>query len=175
MSKFDLSALNATHPLILEIKETLEKATKQRANTPEVQKMKKTAGVATKDAFFSLEEGQTITLTFRTDGDVVKVILNKKVIPLRNVMDYDDMPSFKAGIEDLALQIKANQPKFDIQRQKQKVAVPNDPSKRKASLKKQTEALNERLGEINVQIAEKTNLLAAKQQEFEALQQGDGN
>ena len=172
MSKFDLSALSESHPLILEIKDILQKGTKQRVNTPEIMKMKKTAGVPTKDVFLSLEEGQSLTLTFRQDGDIIKVVHNKSVLPLRNVMDYENMPEFKAGIEDLALKVKGTQAKFDLKRQQQKVQVPNDPTKRKPALKKQTEALNERAIEIEKQIAERRNTLASKQQEYETLMNG---
>lgn len=172
MSKFDLSALSDTHQLILEIKDILAKGTRQRVNTPEIMKMKKTAGVPTKDVFLSLEEGQTLTLTFRQDGDIIKVVHNKSVLPLRTAMDYENMPEFKAGIEDLALKIKGTQAKFDLKRQQQKVQIPNDPTKRKPTLKKQTEALNERKSEIDQQIAEREKTLEAKQNELAAIQTG---
>lgn len=172
MSKFDLSALSESHPLILEIKDILAKGTRQRVNTPEIMKMKKTAGVPTKDVFFSLEEGQSLTLTFRNDGDIIKVVHNKSVIPLRSVMDYENMPEFKAGVEDLALKVKGAQAKFDLKRQQQKVQIPNDPTKRKPALKKQTESLNERLGEVEKQISERKNTLVSKQKEYETLMSG---
>lgn len=172
MSKFDLSALSETHPLILEIKDILAKGTRQRVNTPEILKMKKTAGVPTKDVFLSLEEGQTLTLTFRQDGDIVKVVHNKSVVPLRTVMDYENMTEFKAGIEDLALKIKGTQEKFDLKRQQQKVQIPNDPTKRKPALKKQTDALIERKNEIDQQIAEREKTLEAKKNEYAAIQGG---
>lgn len=172
MSKFDLSALSETHPLILEIKDILAKGTRQRVNTPEILKMKKTAGVPTKDVFLSLEEGQTLTLTFRQDGDIVKVVHNKSVVPLRTVMDYENMTEFKAGIEDLALKIKGTQEKFDLKRQQQKVQIPNDPTKRKPALKKQTDALIERKNEIDQQIAEREKTLEAKKNEYATIQGG---
>lgn len=169
MSKFELAALSDTHPLIEQIKDILAKGTRQRVNTPEVGKMKKAAGIPVKDVFFSLEEGQSLTLTFRQDGDIIKVVHNSTVVPLRNVMDYENMPDFIAGIEDLALKLKGFQAKFDLKRQKQKVEVPNDPTKRKPSLKKQTEAVNLRLSELNTQIADKENVLIAKQKELDSI------
>lgn len=169
MSKFELAALSDTHPLIEQIKDILAKGTRQRVNTAEIGKMKKVAGIPVKDVFFSLEEGQSLTLTFRQDGDIIKVVHNSTVVPLRNVMDYENMPDFIAGIEDLALKLKGFQAKFDLKRQKQKVEVPNDPTKRKPSLKKQTEAENLRLNELNTLIAEKENALAAKQQELDSI------
>ncbi|WP_454667853.1 hypothetical protein [Acinetobacter calcoaceticus] len=169
MATFELSSLSESHELITLIKDTLEKATQQKIAYILVDKMRKVAGVATKDALFNLEEGQSLTLTLRTDGDVIKTYLNKKEIPLRRVMDYDNLEDFKAGIEELALKIKAEQPKFDQARQKQRVQVPNDPASRKKSLKKQTESILILVDEANKTIAEKQQLLESKQNEYAAL------
>ncbi|MEJ7938246.1 hypothetical protein ACT4YP_20650 (plasmid) [Acinetobacter baumannii] len=170
MANFELASLSETHDLIVLIKDILEKATRQKIAYVLVDKMKKaTGGVATKDAIFNMEEGQSLILTFRTDGDVIKTVLNNKVLPLSRVMDYDDLTEFKAGVEELALKIKGNQAKFDLARQKQRVEVPNDPTLRKKSIKKQTEELNTLLQETNTRIEEKKRTLEAKQNEYKAL------
>lgn len=170
MANFELVSLSEKHDLVLLISEILEKATKQKMAYVFVDKMKKaTGGVATKDAIFNLEEGQSLTLTFRTDGDVIKTVLNNKVIPLSRVMDYDNLTDFKAGVEELALKIKGNQAKFDLARQKQRVEVPNDPALRKKSIQKQTQDLNTQLQETKTRIEEKKRTLEAKQNEYKAL------
>lgn len=169
MATFELASLSETHELITLIKKTLEKATQQKIAYILVDKMRKVAGAATKDALFNLEEGQSLTLTLRTDGDVIKTYLNKKEIPLRHVMDYDNLEDFKAGVEELALKIKAEQPKFDQARQKQHVQVPNDPVSRKESIKKQTESVLMQVDAANKKIAKKQQLLASKRNEYQTL------
>ncbi len=167
--KFLLSDLSDKHELVTEIKDILEKATLQRVAFMMVEKMKKTAGVAVKDVIFNMENGQSLTLTFRTDGDVIKTLLNKKNIPISKAMDYDDMPTFKSGVEELALKLKGNQSKFDIARTKQRVVIPYDPSKRTPSKAKQMEQLNAESTELDTLIAEKHAQLALKQKEYADL------
>ena len=84
-------------------------------------------------------------------------------------MDYDDPSGFKAGIEELALKIKANQPKFDVQRTKQRVVIPYDPSKRTLSLPKQNEALQAQINDIDQALAQKREALELKQKELESM------
>ena len=170
--KFLLADLAESHELIIQIKETLEKATQQKVVFLTIEKMKKTANVATKNAVFNLENGQSLTLTIRTDGDVIKTVLNSKNIPISKVMDYDDPSGFKAGIEELALKIKANQPKFDVQRTKQRVVIPYDPSKRTLSLPKQNEALQAQINDIDQALVQKHEALELKQKELENLNDG---
>ena len=168
--KFLLSDLSDQHELIKDIKDILEKSTQQKIAFAMVGKLTKTAGVSVKDVIFNLENGQSLILTFRTDGDIIKTVLNKKNMPISKAMDYDDMPSFKSGIEELALKIKANQPKFDAQRNKQRVVIPYDPSKRPLSQEKQHEKIKAESDELDKLLAEKTENLTKLQQERAQLE-----
>ena len=118
--KFVLGELSEKHEFVQQIKETLEKATKQKVAVIIVDKMVRKSSVATKKLNFNFEEGQSISLVLRTDGDVIQQFLNNKNIPLSKVMDYDKLSDFNAGLEDLALKLKGNQEKFNIKRQSAK-------------------------------------------------------
>lgn len=124
MAKFVLAEISENHPLAVSIRETLESATKQKVALIIVDKMQRRSGVATKKITYSMEEGQTLSLVLRTDGDVVQHLMNNKVIPLLNVMDYDDQKGFMRGIEGLALKLKGNQEKFNIKRRAARVVIP---------------------------------------------------
>ena len=167
--KFLLSDLTETHELTVQIKDTLEKATQQKVVFLVVEKMKKVANVATKDVVFNMENGQSLKLTIRTDGDVIKTVLNSKMIPISKVMDYDDLSGFNAGLEELALKLKSNQQKFDAQRMKQRVAIPYDSSKRTPSLSKQNEALQSQIDELDKVLEQKREALELKHKELEQI------
>ncbi|ENV14748.1 hypothetical protein F965_00094 [Acinetobacter schindleri NIPH 900] len=163
--KFVLAELNETHPLVVEIKELLEKSTRQKVAITLVDKMLKKAGVATKKVTFNFEEGQSISLVLRTDGDVIQHLLNNKNIPLSKVMDLDKRSDFNAGLEDLALKLKGNQDKFSIKRMAARVVIP----KAKApalTVKKRIQQARETLAEINQMLKEKREHLNLKQQEL---------
>lgn len=170
MEKFQLATLSDSHPLVNEIRDVLEKGTQQKIAFLQVDKMKKNGGVPTKDITFNFENGQTLTITLRKDGDIIKTIQNKKVIPISKVMDLDNKQEFIAGLDEIALRIKANQPKFDLARQKQKVVIPNDPAKRRKAVRVKTQENIQHLKELNQQIEEKQKVFDAKQNELQSLQ-----
>ncbi|MCO8088261.1 hypothetical protein [Acinetobacter indicus] len=166
--KFVLAELSDQHEFILKIKEILAKATKQAVAFIAVDKLSKKAGVAVRTVTITFEEGQTLSLVFRTDGDVIQTKLNNKAIPLSKVMDYDKMSDFTAGLEDLALKLKANQEKFNIKRQNAKVIVPRakNPS---LSVKKRIQLARERLAEMEEVLAKKRALLAKKKEDLSVI------
>lgn len=168
MAKFVLAELSEKHELVKMMTETLQNATKQAVAFISVDKMVKKLGVATKQINFNFEEGQSLSFVLRTDGDVIKHSLNNKNIPLLKVMDYDKLPEFKAGLEDLALKLKSNQEKFNIKRQSARVIIPRDkvPS---PTVKKRIATARETLKELGEQITQKQASLQQKRQELETL------
>lgn len=136
IKKFVLAEVSEQHPFIKDIVAHLTKATKQSIAIVSVGKLLKTSGVATKAVDLSFEEGQVLTLVFRTDGDVIKTKLNNKTIPLITPMDYDDLTGFYSGLDSLALKLKSNQMKFNVKRRATRIVVPRTP---KPSIKKQIE------------------------------------
>jgi hypothetical protein len=166
--KFVLGELNDQHVFVQGIKETLEKATKQTVAFIAVDKMQKKGDVSTKKVSFNFEEGQSIALVLRTDGDVIQHFLNNKAIPLSKVMDYDKMNDFNAGLDDLGLKLKANQDKFNIKRQSARVVIPR--SKAPAlTVKKRIELARQTLKELGEMIAQQTASNAHKKDELAAV------
>ena len=166
--KFVLGELSEKHEFVQQIKETLEKATKQKVAVIIVDKMVRKAGVATKKLNFNFEEGQSISLVLRTDGDVIQQFLNNKNIPLSKVMDYDKLSDFNAGLEDLALKLKGNQEKFNIKRQSARVVIPRDKAPA-PTVKKRIQQARDTLKELGEQLDQKRALIESKNQELQAL------
>lgn len=166
--KFVLGELNDTHEFVQKIKETLEKATKQKIAITIVDKMVRTAGVATKKLNFNFEEGQSIGLVLRTDGDVIRHFLNDKNIPLFKAMDYDTPSEFNAGLEDLALKLKSNQEKFNIKRQSARVIIPRAKAPT-LTVKKRIQQAQDTLKELDDLISKKRELGQLKEQELQTI------
>ncbi len=171
--KFVLGELTDQHAFVLDIKETLQKATKQTVASIIVDKMIKKGDVATKKITFALEEGQTIALVLRTDGDVIQHFLNNKSIPLSKVMDYDKMSDFNAGLEDLGLKLKANQDKFNIKRQSARVQIPRSKAP-SLTVKKRLEQARQTLKELDEQIIQQKSNNAQKQTVLAAMNTAGG-
>jgi len=171
--KFVLGELTDQHAFVLDIKETLQKVTKQTVANIAVDKMIKKGDVATKKITFALEEGQTIALVLRTDGDVIQHFLNNKSIPLSKVMDYDKMSDFNAGLEDLGLKLKANQDKFNIKRQSARVQIPRSKAP-SLTVKKRLEQARQTLKELDEQIIQQKSNNAQKQTVLAAMNTAGG-
>lgn len=171
--KFVLGELNEQHAFVTDIKETLQKATKQTVAFVVVDKMVKKGDVLTKKITFNFEEGQSISLVLRTDGDVIQHTLNGKNIPLSRIMDNDKMAEFNAGLEDLGLKLKANQDKFNIKRQSARVQIPRSKAP-SITVKKRIEQARETLKELGEMIDAKKAHFAQKQTELAALNVGNG-
>ena len=171
--KFVLGELTDQHAFVLDIKETLQKATHQTVASIIVDKMIKKGDVATKKITFALEEGQTIALVLRTDGDVIQHFLNNKSIPLSKVMDYDKMSDFNAGLEDLGLKLKANQDKFNIKRQSARLQIPRSKAP-SLTVKKRLEQARQTLKELDEQIIQQKSNNAQKQTVLAAMNTAGG-
>lgn len=166
--KFVLGELTETHPFVIDVKAVLEKATKQKIAVTIVDKLTKKVGVATKKITFNFEEGQSISLVFRTDGDVIQHFLNSKNIPLFRAMDYDKMADFNAGLEDLALKLKSNQDKFNLKRMSAKVIIPRTKAPL-PTIKKRIQQARDTLTELSEVLAHREASLNQKNSELATL------
>ena len=109
------------------------------------------SGFATKTARFHFQDGQTITLRIKGDGDVFQVQLNSRVVPIANVDNR------KKAIEEMARMASANAPAWKkAQRRKQQRAKVNpDDMKAKALPRgKRIEALEGELTEYRASLTE---------------------
>lgn len=178
MAQFDIASVNANSPLIEKFKKEFERVVGQAIVAYEAQKMKRVAGEATKDLEFYLENGQMVTLVIRSNGDVVRVKLNKKDLPISADLWHFSADSFEAiqqpktfvgynphhshahafdkAIKEIASKVRENQDKFDKRISAEKIQVP---TKKRAttssSSKQQTQKLKEEVSTIEKRIAEK--------------------
>lgn len=166
--KFVLGELTETHAFILDVKTVLEKATKQKVAVTIIDKLVKKVGVATKKITFNFEEGQSIGLVIRADGDVIQHYLNNKNIPLFRAMDYAKMGEFNAGLEDLALKLKSNQDKFNVKRLSARVVIPRTKAPL-PTIKKRIALAHETLVELGQMMDERKAHLEQKKTELTTL------
>lgn len=166
-NKFVLGELSEQHPLTLKIGEVLAKSSRQAIAFVMVDKMKRAGDTATKAIQFNFEEGQSLTLVLRKDGDVVQIKMNNKAVPLVQVIDYDKPTDFFAAIEDLGLKIRSGQEKFSIKRAKARVLIPRRSAP--MTVKRRIDLARQALREIGEEIDKKNQLVKAKQDELTNL------
>lgn len=103
------------------------------------------SGFATKSASFYFEDGQSITLRVKGDGDVFQVKLNSRVIPIQQV------DSMKGAIQEMVRMASANAPawKKAQRRKQQRVKVnPKDLKAKRLPRGKRIEALETEVAEL---------------------------
>lgn len=200
MANFDLVNVNENSPLVKQFIDRISKATGQIVTAFIAQKMKKVASEATKGLDFVLENGQTITLVVRTDGDVVRVKLNGKDLPLKSELFHFSADSFelvkapKSGryslaanesdrnspasvfakaVEEIATRVRQNQAAFDKRQAQEKVVIPNKSGSngRNSSVSARTKEVRRNLDDLDKQIIEKTAIRDDLKSRLEARQQ----
>lgn len=186
MAQFDLVNITDSTAIVAQVKQHLAKATGQQIIAFIANKLKKQAGESTKELDFVLENGQTVTLVVRTDGDVVRVKLNKKDLPLKNELFALNFETFKTitpvmtshllgtgvranhqvgmvkAIEEIAARVRANQAAFDKRRAKEDSGIEKAIKARagsgSGSVASQTKAKRTNISGLDEQIARKTAL-----------------
>ena len=114
-------------------------------------KPKRQSGVQTKKAVFTFDDGQKVTLQVTAQGSVFQVRLNSRVIPVKNV---DDLGKAIAEISD---KVKANSKTFKKSLRKRDQRNKKDtPSPARTSTKKQLEAYQSQISELQDVNAELT-------------------
>lgn len=120
--------------------------------TSEVDKtMSRRLGVTYRNLNLTFADGQTVTMAFKSSGDVFEVRVNGKVIPLKNQDDY------QASISEIAGRLDAGRDAF--QRALARVKVPLPPSVRtsrtnllKAKIEKR-DALKDLVSKLETELA----------------------
>jgi len=186
MANFDLVNISENSPLVKQFMQRIGKATGQLVTSFIPQKMKKVAGEATKDLDFIVENGQTITLVVRTDGDVVRVKLNGKDLPMKNELFHFSADAFQVmtpkqagnfslkanegdrkspaavfakAVEEIAMKVRANQAAFDKRMAQEKVVIPRSSgggSSGGGSVTAQTKEKRDSIDSLDKQIIELT-------------------
>ena len=114
-------------------------------------KSRRLSGCATKAAKFYFEDGQTVTLRIKGDGDVYQVQLNSRVLPIAEVGDK------KKAIAEMARALSSNAPAWrKSQRRKQQRAKVNekDFKARAVPRRKQIEEMEQAVGQAQQELAE---------------------
>lgn len=123
-SAFDLGALSENTPLIVQFKAALERAAGQSIPYVTIGKVNRKTGESCRTVDLGLENGQKISLLIRSSGDVVRVYLNDKDLPLKGDLSPEYQETFKEGIAEIAGRVRDNQSTFNAQQAKQKATVP---------------------------------------------------
>jgi hypothetical protein len=201
MANFDLVNVSENSPLVKQFIERISKSTGQIVTAFIAQKMKKVASEATKDLDFVLENGQTITLVVRTDGDVVRVKLNGKDLPLKSELFHFSADSFELvkapqngryslaanesdrnspasvfakAVEEIATRVRQNQAAFDKRQSQEKVVIPKKSGGSNASstsVSVRTKEVRSNLDNLDKEIIEKTALRDDLKSKLEARKQ----
>ena len=187
MAGFDLLGINDASPLVLQFNKRMAKASGQMVVAFIAQKAKKIAEETVKDLDFVLENGQTVTLVARTNGDIIRVKLNGRDLPLKNELFHFTADSFQAvvpafaskfslaanaadrnspaavfskAIDEIAGRVRANQAAFDKRRAQEKVIIPKkrDGSSAIASVPVRTRKMRETLEQLDKDIVSKKAL-----------------
>lgn len=133
------------------VKRDFEQAGATVVDIEATNRARRMSGFATKTAKFYFQDGQTITLRIKGDGDVFQVQLNSRVIPIQNVDNR------KAAIEEMARFLTANAPAWrKAQRRKQQRAKVNESDMQARALPraKRIEAIESELGELRTSLSE---------------------
>lgn len=121
MSEFNLTALSEQTPIVKKLSTTLSKATGQAIPFVTIGKVKRPTGVSVREVGMGLENGQKVGFLLKADGDIFRVLLNDKDLPITG--DFDPS-TFNAAIAEIAGKVRANQKVFDKAQQKVVVKIP---------------------------------------------------
>ena len=124
MTGLNLATLTDKDPLVQKFKKALESATGQSIPIINMGKVKRITGVSIRPVELVLAGGQTITLLIRQAGDVFRVLINGKDLPMAGDLGVQYEASFKAGIAEIAEAIRAGQKPFEKKQSRQKVIIP---------------------------------------------------
>jgi hypothetical protein len=183
MAGFDITKVNENSPLVKQFNQRIQKATGQMVVAFIPQKMKKVLNELTKDLDFSLENGQTITLVARASGDIVRVKLNGKDLPIKNELFHFSAESFQPlannkislsantadrnspasvfskAVDEIAGRVRANQAAFDKRRMQEKVTIPKPAgAKSSETTASKTREIRQSLDELDKEILSKSEL-----------------
>jgi hypothetical protein len=166
MTTFNLQALTEKDPLITKIKAALESSTGQAAPYTTLSNVQRVAGVSIRTLEFGLENGQQVAFLIRNTGDIFRVQLNSKDLPLATDFDHEYGELFKQGMNEIGQAVRKNQKAFDDKKAKGKIvipkAAPNNKVKTTAQKLKDAESLRDELAKAKEQgLAENARLKSA--------------
>lgn len=123
MPQFSLAGLTEQSTEIKALKRELEKGTGQTIVSVELdKKLKKIDDVATRGVSLFFEQGQSLYIVFRKNGDQIQIQQNGKKIPFSGMLNYGvDVKLFNLSVKELASYIREYQLKFDKLQERKKL------------------------------------------------------
>lgn len=118
-NQFDFTGLSESTPLIKSIRAGLVKGSGQNIPYVVVQKAKRITGVSVKDVDMTLENGQTVTFRIKNTGDIFRVQLNGKDLPL-----VGDMTMVADVTKEIGGKVRTGQAAFDKKQAAARVVIP---------------------------------------------------
>lgn len=166
---FNLQTLTEKDALVTKLKAALESASGQSVPYITIEAIKRIAGVSARGITLGLENGQSVTFLIRNTGDIFRVQLNGKDLPLATDFDHEYGELFKQGMAEIGQAVRKNQKAFDDKQAKGKITIP------KAEPNNKVKTINQRLKEAEAHQAAlndtKTQALAETERLTTALAQ----
>jgi len=156
----DFSSASAAEGALKKVKQWMVRAGQPVVATEFIDKPKRSNSITYREATLTLASGQLITLRVISTGDIYQAVLNKSVVPIKN---HDDMAK---AVAELAGVAEKNQAAFQKSLARVKVALPPGLSTPKP---KMAEALQQRVTDLDGQIAERKATVADLQQQLGAM------
>ncbi len=118
-----------------------------------VGKAKRENSVSFRPVHITFADSQVLELRIKESGDIYQVRINNKVTPIKNQDDE------KLAAAEIVKLIEANSQKFQAMQARKKVRFPDG---LKSTIKRKEEALQERIDELDRQIADVKGRLAQR-------------
>jgi len=160
LNALDFSSAAAAEGALKKVKQWMVRAGQPVVATEFVEKAKRSNSITYREATLTLASGQLITLRVINTGDIFQAVLNKSVVPIKN---HDDMAK---AVGELAALAEKNQAAFQKAQARVKVALPPGLSTPKP---KMAQALQQRVAELDTQIADRQATVADLQQQLGAM------
>ena len=165
LNALDFSSAAAAEGALKKVKQWMVRAGQPVVATEFIDKPKRSNSITYREATLTLASGQMITLRVISTGDIFQAVLNKSVVPIKN---HDDMAK---AVAELAALAEKNQAAFQKAQARVKVALPPGLSTPKP---KMAQVLQQRVAELDTQIADRKATVADLQQQLGAMTDSTG-
>lgn len=163
---FDFANLTDKDRALAAFMDNLSRYTRQAVPFVTVEKARRMAGVSVKPIVLTLEQGQTVTLLVRQEGDIFRVQINGKDAPVTT-----DTTMLKELAKEVANRVYDNQDAFSRRLASAKVAIPKVPRKVQTTAQKLA-TVTEKTAEVDKAIDEADQMLVNLDTQIEQARHG---
>lgn len=131
--------------IIKAFNQSLNKGTEIIPKMTDVSAIKRTSGISYREVNFTCEDNQTITLMVKNSGDIFRVKLNGRELPIKNQKDHEQ------AIKEIAVKVIAGSSAFQkrLAAEKKSVTLP----KMQSTIKKEEQILATENEQLDQEIA----------------------